>query len=257
MALFSVGIWFLFHKFILYRWTVQIFYTATSQTSGTLCASRWTEEKWHFALPHKPTARSQSKSKSHGTNRQLKMDEQIDLILAVTTFEPKHFWSICSDAKIPVTDNDEISALLTAMTEYNLIKNAGMGQHTVKLSTFGNDVKTKYGNWTAYQAQAGKVNPTTINLHIGDKGNVQKNYGTIGESMNQVSESAFSSEKNEIKKQTRQPTEKPNRKISKYEKWTLILGGLSILVTIILKLLDYIAFSWDNRPTFGKNLSLQ
>jgi hypothetical protein len=82
--------------------------------------------------------------------------------------------------------------------------------------------------------------PSTFNLHIGDKGNIQKNYGTIGESMNQVSEPSLSSEKYEIKKQTRQPTVKPNKNISKYEKWTLILAGLSILATIILKLLDYI-----------------
>jgi hypothetical protein len=78
-----------------------------------------------------------------------------------------------------------------------------------------------------------------VSIQTGDIGTVQKNYGTIGESMTQ-SRDDLSVKMTDNRKQVKQPTENPKRKISKYEKWTLILTGITIVVSIILKLLDFI-----------------
>jgi hypothetical protein len=67
------------------------------------------------------------------------------------------------------------------------------------------------------------------------------NLGDINNSghFNQSSDD-LSLKKNESKKQTKQPDENPKRKMNAYEKWTIILAVVSVVITIILKLLDFI-----------------
>lgn len=74
---------------------------------------------------------------------------------------------------------------------------------------------------------------STINLHIGDKGNVQKNYGTIGESMNQVSDSDDSFIK--LNKATSTNAKPTKNSISTNILYPLTVGAILIIIALILK----------------------
>ena len=137
----------------------------------------------------------------------------------------------------PKATDSESDSLWKEMTSLGLIRKADFIQEDwdiVVIDSKGDRIREN-GGWLNYLAdKAEKENkPTAINLHIGDKGNIQKNYGTIGESMNQVSESEDSFIK--LTKPTSKQNTPTKNKISKYILYPFVVGVLLIIVALILK----------------------